>query len=541
MQTVRLVVAGAAVFINHADGLDSSGDPAQHPASFTRFVLPFQYQLVKCLVPEMAHYSACELSDEVGPVRNGDRDITVAIADRKKYFSVETAHVLHQRAQRFQLLDADVNVGVGRFNISPLNEPNCVVHVRAPELLLFEFDQAAQSGTRSPLALALLIVEVYFEQCFEHAGLRTGAPPISLAGMQQFNELFRYVTPPFARHAEISGNAAVLGRLVRENRGGRSLWQRWLDLPIKTSDGVLRRITPQLDTNPAAPDDINATQLFPFADSRAFVHSCAVVSDVEMLKQHAQQRWTKVCADSGAWIRFLNVDGWRATESASFSDRVTQTASLYEQDWAKPLTFTRWAHFGSLIGYTPHSAAMLGGYCAEPPAWQHFRTMYFDQSCLLIYLRAAMSACSVQLARITLDIAAKKDVTQDLGVFEDQFARLVNLYYQPQISNQQQGIELYKIQRQALGIEAQFTELRIEVEATRHMHASARTMRLTEIAVVLALFATFASTYDAFGVDDILEPYILEPLARGIFGFSGVALLVFLLKYPILWMVKRKY
>jgi hypothetical protein len=511
---------------------DQRGDPALHPASFTRFVLPFQYQVEGFLGPDTMHYAPRDLGDELG----------VAAIDRKAYFSVETAHVLHQRAARFRLTNAGQDFGVGRFHISPFGEAECAVQICAPEILLFEFAPQAEgeksdtSAQAAPLRLGLLIVEAYFPHT------DTGAPGLSLAGMQQFNELFRYVQPPFAGHAQKYASAAVLGALANENWPcKRSRWQCWLDLPIKTSAGLRRIIAPAPHKNALAPDDIFGARLFPFADSRAFVHTCAVVSDLELLTPHPEQRWCDTGPSSGAWIRFLNVDGWRADEKRSVRERITQPASAFEQAWAKPLTYMRWAHFGSLTGYTPHSAAMLGNWCFEPPTWQHFRTMYFDQSCLLLYLRAAMSACSVELAKITLDIAANKDVTQRLGVFEDQFARLVNLYYQPQISNQQQGMELYKIQRDALGIEAQFIELRTEIEATRHRHTNARAMRLTELGVFLALFATLSTAFDAFEFKDILGSFNLNPWPHFISSFTCVAGVCFILMRPILWLVKRKY
>jgi hypothetical protein len=71
------------------------GDPAgQEPASFTRFVLPFGYQL------------------EAGGAREGPawQVETAAVSPaRQRYFTTETSRVLFRRARRFVLQDASTD------------------------------------------------------------------------------------------------------------------------------------------------------------------------------------------------------------------------------------------------------------------------------------------------------------------------------------------------------------------------------------------------------------------------------------------------
>ena len=69
-------------------------------------------------------------------------------------------------------------------------------------------------------------------------------------------------------------------------------------------------------------------------------------------------------------------------------------------EWAAERTYRRWAHYGTLYGYTYHSGTMLSGPSYEPPTCQHFKEFYFEQALLMLYIRVGLFRFSKELTSL---------------------------------------------------------------------------------------------------------------------------------------------
>jgi hypothetical protein len=183
----------------------------------------------------------------------------------------------------------------------------------------------------------------------------------------------------------------------------------------------------------------------------------------------------------GHWVKFLNVDSigkyWSDPDNVESDARATST---FEQGWARPRTYLRWAHYGTYYGVSPHSGAMLTNYSDPEPQYdRHFRTLYFDQMLLLLYLRTVAFQLSIRLAYLGAefkDHMAKahrnKDKGDEIRKYRGQFRDIrqffmsfATLYQFPLLSTQQQGVELYTMFRHFMDVDDLFRDVSDEIDA----------------------------------------------------------------------------
>ncbi len=206
-----------------------------------------------------------------------------------------------------------------------------------------------------------------------------------------------------------------------------------------------------------------------YADNRAFVWTCAILTP-ESAARLREASLPGALEISGHWVKLVNVDQADPTPS------LTVRSTHFERDWVAERTYRRWAHFGTLYGFAYHAGAMLGERCVEPPTWKHFGSMYFDQTLLLLYLRVTTFRFSQALAASTAD-ARQRQAGRSGNGFDDrlieefcclrqQFAQFTNLYQFPLLSNQQQAVEMYSLQRKIMDVGALFDEVKAEIEST---------------------------------------------------------------------------
>jgi hypothetical protein len=183
----------------------------------------------------------------------------------------------------------------------------------------------------------------------------------------------------------------------------------------------------------------------------------------------------------GHWVKLLNADNISSywTKPATVVTSADWTSS-FEQDWAKDRTYRRWAHYGTYYGISPHSGAMLTSYDeVSPPYDEHFKTLYFDQVLLLLYLRVMAFQLSVRMARLSAEFAddlakaagerGKRRVVEDsrdkFRKVRQMFMSFASLYQFPLLSTQQQGVELYTIYRKFMDIDDLYRDVANEINA----------------------------------------------------------------------------
>jgi len=132
------------------------GNPAEEPASYTRFVLPFSYSPTRCPPKELSW------------VYKPSKPASIW---RKNYLTVETATVLFDRAKWLELKSADT---IPDFQIRR-GERHITVRIGTPRLVLFEWPSdptARREGDQKDiLCIGFLIVEASFPKKEESGGL----------------------------------------------------------------------------------------------------------------------------------------------------------------------------------------------------------------------------------------------------------------------------------------------------------------------------------------------------------------------------------
>lgn len=499
-----------------------TGDPWQkdengeynHPASYSRFILPFSYHLERakhlCRKTNSLHFKQTE-------EKKIDRE-------RLLYFTAETANVLFRRAIWAEV-DADLwrNAGfsdpflfhsVNRYKVLPVT-----VTLAPPRLVLFE-GRADNDSAHPPLHHGFLIQDAFFP-----ASDPSHETPC-LDDLLEFNELFRYIDCPFPGHREKFANAlaefpadysagslktigAVFDEMAdadEQEKEKKSLFcykNRWLSLlqfPLLTKRcqcfglRIVKRSWIRCEQNN---DSLMENHLactnnncFPYADNRAFVWTAAVAEDggSALAAQYKRKKEAVRPWKFGHWCKLLNVDPPAATPA-----RTHASVRKFEKKWTEERTYQRWAEYGTWYGYSYHSGAMLASITPKnnPPLWRHFGEMYFDQVLLLLYMRVTLFAFSRDMTRINQgNINQLRDTFDKLRAA---FAKFTNLYQFPLISNQQQGVEMYNAARKSMDIDDLFKEVQEEIRSTHEFLEMKASRKLGTMANVIASIAAVAA------------------------------------------------
>lgn len=475
------------------------GDPAQGPASYTRFVLPFAYSL--------RAYPGKTSSWVYKPYEPVD------LSWRQDYLTVETAAVLFHRAKWFELKGMGT---VPNFPIVRDGRP-ITVCLGVPRLVLFEWptspDEENKDDQGDLLCIGFLIVETYFP--------KQEVPP-SLDDLLEFNERFRLWQRPYEGHEkcyqpfleawplDIRRPDRVVGDAAGNDDFPKIYFERWASLcgiPVEDKQGKTWQLFPKEWTQRAenwvshkrstSESDLWDSGWIVYTDNRAFVWTCAIVEGgghklQETFSPPAFDTQLELEASAfGHWIKLLNVD----LPGNSPSD--THKTRQFERDWAQVRTYRRWEALGTFYGFNYHCGAMLGRLQTEPPLWKHFGEMYFDQTLLLLYLRVGSFRYSRRLGYISAQVhdeAKEEDgVERWQGEFQKlrwSFALFTNLYEFPLLSSQQQGLEMYELARQHMDVEQLFREIQEEIRSS-HEYLQIRTGQYqTEITTLLTVVAT---------------------------------------------------
>lgn len=490
------------------------GDPETKPASFSRFVLPFAYSLQEVPGPAGGPSGAPEafyrrLSiDELDPG-----------ARRRHYLTRDTADGLFLRAAWYELARPGSSSAGVEFSARRRagGEGSYRVRIAAPRLVLFEFSEFdASRGTQGDvLGTGFVLLDLTFPD-------PSSAP--TLEDLRELNEVFRLWRKPFDGHDDERGYRHILGDCPLDltapagadavrvadastegGDGPDAYLDRWLPLFRPELEAPSRRgrarafvVFPSGDgrwndqvrawvRDPLVPEPGWAV----YPDARAFVWTCALVPDgAGALRSPADgpegstpQPW----ADP-RWIELLDVDppGYAGPTPGPYQMGVTREG-----------TYLRWAHLGTLYGFTVHSGAMLGPPIKRPAIHRHFAESYFDQTLLLLYVRITSLRFSERLRRLTAQLRShgRKRVRrgpweEEFGDLREDFAVFTNLYEFPRVSNQEQGIEMYSLARKVLDVEAFFDELEDEIRSAHEHFDMRRTQEQTRIMLLLTLVAT---------------------------------------------------
>lgn len=538
------------------------GNPAQQPASFSRFVLPFAYRLearavrdLQAALPALrqepdswSHLARWEPVDANEPFGK------VELRTRVDYYTAETAEVLFgRRTRRFRLTwpqetpePAKVLVtkrNLDRASPCPAADQNkvpgqaltVVGALQAPELILFEFD-VKDGDPDSPLHMGLLVHTVYFDT------------PLDSSALFAFNECFRNTRRPFPEYGYTLDVSQIpwLPRIAKRcvdpacaqhcadgDAPFSRLWHDALDAPLSIAGAAWHLFSAEASTHMRHAQiglDTRIRNPMVHADYRTHTWTAAVSSGGGYDLRHAKAD----AANSNGWLRLLNVDGpgLAADTSAVWTE--------FMKDWLKDHTYQRWAP-GSLYGFTPHSGAAwlpdTRSWDDPTPLQQHFHTLYFDQLTLMLYLRSALFGFSRDISLLTRRMQRRETTgTTEFSRLERQFSVFTNLYQFPLLSHQQQALEMYVKLRNAMDIDDFYKEVQDEL---RHMAEAFDRRHDRQVRTVGVLFAVLASAgviWDSFKLNEWAAPHSLP----GWLGVPGLCIaLFFLARLALHWLEPR--
>lgn len=538
------------------------GNPAQQPASFSRFVLPFAYRLearavrdLQAALPALrqepnswSHLARWEPVDANEPFGK------VELRTRVDYYTAETAEVLFgRRTRRFRLTwpqetpePAQVLVtkrNLDRASPCPAADQNkvpgqaltVVGALQAPELILFEFD-VKDGDPDSPLHMGLLVHTVYFDT------------PLDSSALFAFNECFRNTRRPFPEYGYTLDVSQIpwLPRIAKRcvdpacaqhcadgDAPFSRLWHDALDAPLSIAGAAWHLFSAEASTHMRHAQtglDTRIRNPMVHADYRTHTWTAAVspVGAANLCDQHEDPLYRH------GWLRLLNIDGpgWDAD--------ITPVKGEFLTTWLKERTYQRWAP-GSLYGFTPHSGAAwlpdTRSWDDPTPLQQHFHTLYFDQLTLMLYLRSALFGFSRDISLLTRRMQRRETTgTTEFSRLERQFSVFTNLYQFPLLSHQQQALEMYVKLRNAMDIDDFYKEVQDEL---RHMAEAFDRRHDRQVRTVGVLFAVLASAgvlWDALELSGGAEQHPLQALL----GFAALTVGLSVLVYGYLRWQDRK-
>ena len=516
--------------------------PDKAPHSATRFILPFKLpgppasnNPTPARAPQFAGKTAYRKAGAGDWIQANEEA-------RHNYLTAETREVLFNRATWWVM-----NCEPQPIAMTAPDGHKLRGIVRPPALVLFEDKWAVELLRRG-----FLVVEVAFRGD-DNALLR-------LDDLLLFNELFRYWREPFKgdgkdvrSHSELFGQQLQdFAQPFREMTGspqqtlsaetpsaGKDLYSdRWLSLlqmPLADDHAPLARATS------------NASEVFgDYADDRAFVWTRALFSgDENELKRIVPHTWdsnhewraeahpeTGCRKMFGYWVKLLNADKPALQDKQNGKHPgykpcdITNMTTAFEREWAAKRTYRRWEHVNCYYGFNSFSAAMMSEPCTDPPTWQHWFEMYFDQMLLLFYVRVTLFQFSSRLTAISgsmLGDRAEHQSDKLLQEWQSGFRRLrraftcfENLYQFPLLSNQQQAVEMYDYLRKGMDISDLYDEVSREIQSSDELlesevqnHRSKVEERRNQLSSALNQFAVIG-----FGVSAALGMFQIQALTN---------------------------
>jgi hypothetical protein len=385
---------------------------------------------------------------------------------RRNYFTRETSSLLLDKALWIEpenQLGWPLKIMVS----NTVDKTKTEVMISAPSLVLFEALADRKNEKDSPLHVAFLIIDVSFPV------------GVSIDRFLTISEVFRYWEEPF------EGLYEERKMMIQESEDKTSshyakIWQPAFALVKNVAFG-------NRHFHLATPDDDSFPLKSFYADNRAFVcsfcrfnkNSARELAGKGCLKNAIAHSinpdWTSHANIMAPWIKLLNVD--------HLNPAVAFESTAFEAEWAKSRTYLRWAHCGTLHGFTTHSYAWL--YTNDTNEdWNKkmlgdFRTHYTDLTLYSFYLRQVLMRFNAKLFHITISLNCNQmnekksqEIRQEYGQLREQYLIFENLYRFPLLTTQQQPLEMYAIQQRELDVQILYEEMSLQIQNSDEFFAS---------------------------------------------------------------------
>ncbi|MDD4273332.1 MAG: hypothetical protein PHG14_06340 [Desulfobacter postgatei] len=479
-----------------------------YPASFSRFVLPFAYQMVP---QEYVGNDPPQLFYECHDTKN------LSFTKRRKYLSRETGTILYDRSLWLGLSSHWHDTPWGRGNVTVhLRGRDLLLGMLPPRMVLFEAKDAfghqggdQQQNHLSVLKTGFLSVDLYFPE--------QGQSP-ELDDLLLLNEYFRYFGMPYDEHPDrfkkMLGNIPVTysdtppkkmadfdktdsnfqndasGQQLKNFRYYFERWANLLELPVKYEQNYYRFFPDNWSENARNLSYNTGTATYDsnwqiLDDNRTVVWTAAYLEDggktlQKVFKpQDATEGKPLAAKQYGHWLKLLNID-----EPAPDSEiRSHQSVTDFEGDWLDARTYKRWESSGTWYGFSYHSGAVLDrvkegtSYSFAP-----FSSYYFDGALLLLYIRMSLFRFSAGLTQAVRQDKNEGTMRKQFRKIREEFLKFTILYQFPLLSNQQQNLEMYALNRHFFEIDDFFKEIKQEIDNMHDFLESVESNNLAEAA-----------------------------------------------------------
>ncbi len=303
-------------------------------------------------------------------------------------------------------------------------------------------------------------------------------------------------------------------------------------------------------------------KFIPIIDDRMFTVCWYVNADlIKKLQQKVDHTGKYKYEVSDDWYSFVFIDS---------SVKGVSAGGKMKEDLINRFTYSRWIHEGTLFGITRYSLMCLTNSTFEVLR-HHMERMYYQMAIILLAQRASILKFSDDVSKISGKIESMTDkneqekfeqIADDVKKLHSSFIHFVNRLWFTEITPQEQGIEMYNMAVENMGLKEQLDELRLEIKelyefvemqyekekAEEDRKMNKRLERLNKIAMVFLPITVVASLFgmNLFDVDDILRFYSLVPfefLRMGSFwqrALPFIILTIVLYSCVVLWYLRKK-
>lgn len=133
--------------------------------------------------------------------------------------------------------------------------------------------------------------------------------------------------------------------------------------------------------------------------------------------------------------------------------------------------YTRWEHYGTKYGFT-RFASVFVYFGNDGSLYRPVTSMYYQMFLLIVYFRSRLIQFSDEIARIAQkspdpnrsNEAEKKKFKDSLRALHRRFMHFMNRFWFVEVTNQDQGIEIFQLMRKAFEIEPMYSQVKDEIE-----------------------------------------------------------------------------
>ena len=336
----------------------------------------------------------------------------------------------------------------------------------------------------------------------------------SIEDVMRINDSGRRVYPPFlgTKNGVIGTKEAFLPECVRLILGdGKHEFLETFPLKVFRKDhlevaGYIRELLGKGFRLYTSRDEEAHYEYSPTIDDRMYVVCWYGSNKWSRILKRKNKRGRFFYETSDMWYRFMYHDG-------SFLN--CQHPEMMRQLIEKS-TYKRWANFGTFYGITRYSLTCLTSLDAfnYNVIREHMRRHYAHMARLLLALRASILKFSVEVAEISDEIKKRKgeqevgkDISDLVEELHARYIRFINRMWFPEITPQEQGIEMYhqglevmRLHEEIQNLKDEIRELYEYVELSYERHANDQVNILT---ILGAIFMPLMLITGILGINNV--------------------------------------